>query len=70
MGRLWKTIPPFSRSALLVLASSYFFWLAEHTIIFPDRKYRFPLEPLMMIAVCAFMTHLASSFKGLSWKKR
>ncbi len=37
---------------LLVIFGSFFFWFCEHMVIYPDRKYRFPLEILMIMPAC------------------
>ncbi len=38
-----------SRNSMAILMSCVLFWLAFHFIIMPDPKYRFPIEPLMII---------------------
>ncbi|MBI2094594.1 MAG: glycosyltransferase family 39 protein [Candidatus Omnitrophica bacterium] len=63
---LWKRraqIPESSRLGLGVLAACLFFWWCEHMIVFPDRKYRFPLEPLMIIATSPFFYYLLTEFR-------
>ncbi len=52
--RRWKTLTPLTRGCLLVLGACFLFWFAEHMVIYPDRKYRFPLEPLMLIGMAYF----------------
>jgi len=58
--RRWNTLPLLTRHGLIVLGGCFLFWFMEHTVIYPDRKYRFPLEPLMLIATAYF-------FYVLSW---
>ncbi len=58
IARRWGALPRSTRTSLLVMGSCFFFWLAEHMIIYPDRKYRSPLEPLMIVAACYFLDHL------------
>ncbi len=40
------------RVFLFAIFGCFIFWFAEHMIIYSDRKYRFPLEPLMVILGC------------------
>lgn len=79
-ARKWKTLGFPSRSAILVISSFMLLYLSEHFFIYADRKYRYPLEPLMMIFACAFLSYLNANFdmntavsnikKGLTkWKR-
>jgi len=61
--RRWKGMASASKVSLLVLGSCLLFWLAEHMIIYPDRKYRFPLEPIMIIAGSFFIDWLLCEFR-------
>ncbi len=65
-ARQSKNISAACKNSALVLASCIFFWLGEHTIIFPDQKYRFPLEPLMMMWGAYFLNYLMFKFR---WEK-
>lgn len=56
--RRWKTLAPLTKNCLLILGACFFFWFLEHMIIFPDRKYRFPLEPLMLITTAYFFYNI------------
>ncbi len=58
-----KKLSPPTRSSLYVLGACVFFWLAQHMIINPDRKYRYPLEPLMMMTTAYFLIQLANHFR-------
>ncbi len=58
-----------SKRNLWVLASCIVLWLFEHTIIFPDRKYRFPLEPVMMLWAAYFLDVVIFKWR-YSWLKR
>ena len=51
----WKSFPEEKRVGLLILASSFLFWCAEQLVIHPERKYRYPLEPWMMMAASVFI---------------
>ena len=53
-GKNWRPMPAESRDCFLILAVCILFWWGEQMIIFPDRKYRFPLEPLMMLPAAYF----------------
>lgn len=55
-----------SKIMMIVLLSIFAFWLFEHMIIYPDRKYRFPLEPLMIVIASYFLDYLIFIFK---WEK-
>ncbi len=66
---LWRRFGDFSRSsriALVVIGSCFIFWWVEHMIIYPDRKYRFPIEVLMMLFAGYFLDHVATNFR---WEK-
>lgn len=41
-----------SKMLLFVFLCIFIFWFAEHMIIYAYRKYRYPLEPLMLIISC------------------
>jgi hypothetical protein len=56
--RKWKQVSFSSRKAIFVILSVIGFYLLEHFFIYADRKYRYPIEPLMMIFACAFLDHL------------
>lgn len=60
--RRWKALTPLTQHCLIVLGACFLFWFMEHMIIYPDRKYRFPLEPLMLISTAYF-------FYVLSWPR-
>ncbi len=62
-SRRLKEFSPEARIALAVVASCLVFWWAEHTIIYPDRKYRFPIEPFMMLFAGYFLDRVASHFR-------
>ncbi|MEK7211495.1 MAG: glycosyltransferase family 39 protein [Patescibacteria group bacterium] len=53
----WKKLEGSARNCLWILWSCFFFWFLQHMIIYPDRKYRFPLEVLMMLVACYFLEH-------------
>ena len=53
-----KTLPAMTKKGLWVLAACFLFWFLEHMVIYPDRKYRFPLEPLMLITTAYFLYNL------------
>lgn len=57
---VWRVLDPAARVSLWMLGTCAVFWLLQHMIIYPDRKYRFPLEPLMMIAASFFLEKLIS----------
>ena len=59
----WKEFSLSTRLGILTIGSCFFFWFLEHMIIFPDRKYRFPLEPLMIVSACAFFDYLIFKFR-------
>jgi len=50
----WKNLSITSKNGLIVLGLCFLFWFLEHMVIYPDRKYRFPLEPLMLITTAYF----------------
>ena len=54
----WKSLKESQRRCLLILAGCFFFWFLEHTVIYPWRKYRFPLVPLMTILATPFLSYI------------
>lgn len=63
IARRWKKESPEIRASILMLGSCFLFWLMEHMVIYPDRKYRFPLEPLMIVAGSVFLDWVVFQFK-------
>ena len=61
--RRWGTLTPLTKQCLLILGVCFLIFFAEHMLIYPDRKYRFPLEPLMLIAAAYFFRSLAWPYK-------
>ena len=55
----WRKLDPNTQKGVVILASCFLFWFLEHLFLFPDRKYRYPLEPLMMIFAAFFWTRLS-----------
>ena len=62
----WGTLDRPSQIALWVLGACFILYGLEHMIIYPDRKYRYPLEPLMMLVAAYLLDHLLFIFR---WKK-
>lgn len=63
IARRWKKVSAETRVSILMLGSCFLFWLMEHMIIYPDRKYRFPLEPLMIVAGSFFLDWVFREFR-------
>lgn len=59
----WRTLSRETQISLLALAACFLFWFLEHMVIYPDRKYRYPLEPLMMIVASYFLNFLLLEFR-------
>ena len=66
IAKRWRRLSGETRRAILVLGSCFIFWLMEHMVIYPDRKYRFPLEPLMIIVGSVFIGWVVFQFK---WRR-
>lgn len=49
-----RKIPGSNFTCIQIVLACLVCWLAMHMIIMPDPKYRFPLEPLMMIFAVYF----------------
>jgi 4-amino-4-deoxy-L-arabinose transferase-like glycosyltransferase len=62
----WRVLPPPTRGSLILIGTMFLFWFLEHMVIYPDRKYRYPLEPLMMIFGSYFLYYVYERFR---WKK-
>ena len=58
-----KKLSATTKTLLLVLGSCFIFWFAEHMVIYPDRKYRFPIEPLMIIVGAYFLDYIIFTFR-------
>ena len=56
--RAWHSMERSKRDRLSVIGLCFVLYLGEHFIIFPQRKYRFPLEPFMLMVAVAFLMHL------------
>ncbi len=70
IGVRWKEFPAETKNLLMVIGSCFFFYFAEHMIIYPERKYRYPLEPLMMIGASYFLEYVLVKFRWESlWNK-
>ena len=66
----WKKFSPETRNLLIVIGTCFLFYFAEHMIIYPERKYRYPLEPLMIIGASYFLDYLLVNFRWESlWNK-
>ena len=65
----WKKLPQKTRDGILLLGLCLGFWMSEHLIIYADRKYRFPLEPLMIIFASTFLAKLPG-FDFTAFKSR
>lgn len=66
---LWrqrKTLDPMKKKLLAIFSLNFMLYLALQFIIFPDRKYRYPLEPLMIVFSSAFFHYLLMVFR---WEK-
>ncbi|MCX5666798.1 MAG: glycosyltransferase family 39 protein [Candidatus Omnitrophica bacterium] len=63
-----KKLSATTKTLLLVLGSCFIFWFAEHMIIYPDRKYRFPIEPLMIIVGAYFLEYIIFTFRWSAFK--
>ncbi len=61
-----KALEPQSRISLMMLGLCFLLWCAEQMIIYPDRKYRYPLEPLMIIVASFFLDYVLRTFR---WEK-
>lgn len=59
----YRVLPFYSRAAVTALSATFLLFLAEQFFIYADRKYRFPLEPIMLIFACACIDYLIFEFK-------
>ncbi len=64
--RRWRTLSRPTQISILAIGACFVFWLVEHMVIYPDRKYRYPLEPLMIILASTFLDFLLFEFQ---WKR-
>lgn len=66
--RLTLTVP--QKVMLMTLLMCFLLYLAEHFIIYPARKYRYPLEPLMMVLCVPLIHSLVARFRWeVLWKQ-
>ena len=56
--RSWRLRSPEQRRALCVICVCFLLYLGEQFLIYPERKYRFPLEIFMLMVVGAFFSSL------------
>lgn len=63
MGKRWNSFSNDAKISILIAGSCFMFWFLEHMIIYPDRKYRFPLEPLMIIMATYFFDYILVTFR-------
>lgn len=61
-----STLTDLQQRMLAIFSLNFLLYLALQFIIFPDRKYRYPLEPLMMVASAYLYHYLLTSFR---WEK-
>lgn len=54
----WRALMPAQRIGIIVLGLSVGFYLSEQFIIYPEVKYRFPLEPFFMILTAIFIAKI------------
>jgi len=55
---LWKKLSSTKKRSFLILALAFLMYLGVQAIVYPERKYRFPLEPMMMILGAQFLIFL------------
>ncbi len=70
-----KSLTPEMRNGIIVVGACFLLYCAEQMIIYPDRKYRYPLEPLMILFASYWIVYWAESFrwremKIISWVNR
>lgn len=63
--RTWRSRSPIQQKTLTVIGTCFLFYLAEQFLIYPERKYRFPLEFFMLMAGSAFLNFLLYDFRPL-----
>ena len=63
LAKRWSAFSRPTQIAILMIGACFLFWLGEHTVIYPDRKYRYPLEPLMILMAGVFVDYLLFDFK-------
>ncbi len=70
--RKWKAWQPEKRKFLVVFLLNIFLYLALLLIVFPFRKYRYPIEPLMISIASYFFYYLLTQFRweSLIWRKQ
>lgn len=52
----WKKISDERQHLFMTLGLCFMLYLGEHFILYPERKYRFPLEPFMIIMAASFIS--------------
>ncbi|OGW83095.1 MAG: hypothetical protein A3C47_04730 [Omnitrophica bacterium RIFCSPHIGHO2_02_FULL_51_18] len=53
--KTWKALPPQRKNTLLISGLCFAGYLGLHFLLYPERKYRYPLEPFMMIVASHFL---------------
>ncbi len=70
LARTWRSVDPLKRRCLLTVGACFFLYLGEHLILYPERKYRFPLEPFMLIVASSFLVFLLKGPPFPSFRKK
>ena len=63
LWRQWSHLHLTTRKQLLLIMACFVLYFGLHTLIYPIRKYRFPIEPLMMI----FASHFFRAWAHKYW---
>jgi 4-amino-4-deoxy-L-arabinose transferase-like glycosyltransferase len=64
--RRWRTFDRAKKNSLIILCACFAFYFLEHMVIFSHRKYRFPLEPLMILIASYAIDYVMIEFR---WEK-
>ena len=67
--RRWKVLTAVQRLSIIATALCLLLYLGEQFLVYPERKYRYPLEPFLIIVASAFWVHLACEFRFGRTKK-
>ncbi len=62
VARSWSSMPLANRGCFAIVSLCFLLYLGEHFILYPERKYRFPLEPFMIIVAASFLVWLVRDF--------
>ncbi len=67
---VWRRLSVVQKNSLFCFGLCFLFYAGLHFVMYPERKYRFPLEPLMIMFAVSFLIFLLRDFSFGTRKAR